>query len=172
MIALRHRIGMITLLVVALLAQLSFFPQVRVFGVVPDVMVVAVAAVAAREGSETGAVFGFVAGVLVDLFLQVPVGLTALTYVLVGHAVGTLQSGLLRASWWLGPAIGGVSSLVAGTLFVLVGLILGQEHLLTARTAVVVPTRAFYDAVLALGVFPLANRLLGPTEDELVPYES
>lgn len=168
---LRHRLGQVALLMTVLLAQLAFFPHVRLFGVVPDVMVVAVAAVAVREGPEAGAVFGFVAGVLIDLFLEVPVGLSALAYSVVGYGVGLLQTGVLRSAWWLSPAIAGSASLVGGLIFVLTALILGQEHLFATRTFVILPTRALYDAVLSLAIFPLANRLLGPAEDELVPYD-
>lgn len=168
---LRRRIGMVTLMVVALLVETAFFSHVRLFGVVPDVMVLAVAAVAAREGAEVGAAFGFTAGVLIDLFLEVPVGLSALCYTVVGYAIGTMQTGLMRSTWWLGPLLGGVASLAAGLLFVLVGIILGQEYLLAVRSFVVLPTRALYDAALALAVFPLTSRLLGPAEDELSPYE-
>lgn len=168
---LRHRLGQLALLLIVLLAQLTFFPQVRLFGVVPDVMIVAVAAVAVREGPDGGAVFGFVAGVSIDLFLEVPVGLSALAYSVVGYGVGLLQTGLLRSTWWLAPALGGSASLVGGLIFVLTALILGQEHLFAIRTFVIVPTRALYDAVLALAVFPLANRLLGPGDDELIPHD-
>lgn len=168
---LRRRVGMVTLLTAGLLAETTFFPHVRLFGVVPDVLVLAVVAVAAREGAEVGAAFGFAAGVLIDLFLEVPVGLSALSYTLVGYAIGTMQTGLMRSSWWLAPLLGGVGSLAAGTIFVLGGVILGQDHLLAVRSFVVIPSRAVYDAGLALLVFPLASRLLGPAEDELSPYE-
>lgn len=169
--AVRRRVGILTLLLVVLLAQTAFFPHVRAFGVVPDVMVLAVAVVAAREGAEVGAGFGFAAGVLIDLFLEVPVGLSALSYTLVGYGIGTLHTGLMRSTWWIGPLLGGAASLAAGTIFVLVGIILGQEHLLALRSFVVIPSRALYDAGLALLVFPLASRLLGPAEDQLSPYE-
>lgn len=169
---LRRRVGLVTLMLVVLLVQTAFFPHVRLFGVVPDVMVLAVAAVAAREGAEVGAGFGFTAGVLIDLFLEVPVGLSALSYTLVGYGIGILHTGLMRSTWWVGPALGGTASLAAGTIFVLVGVILGQDHLLAARSFMVIPTRAVYDAGLALAVFPLTSRLLGPAEDELSPYES
>lgn len=169
---LRRRAGMLTLLLVALVAQTTFFPHVRVFGIVPDVMLLAVVAVAAREGSEVGVVFGFAAGVSIDLFLEVPLGLSALSYVIVGHAIGLFHRGFLRARWWLGPALGGSASLAAGLLFVLVGTILGQVHLLALRTVVVIPARALCDAILAIVVFPLTSRLLGPADDELAPQES
>lgn len=169
---LRRRAGMVTLLLVVWLAETAFFPYVRLFGVVPDIVVVAVAAVAAREGAEVGAAFGFAAGVIVDLFLEVPLGLSALSYTIVGYGIGTLHTGLMRATWWTGPLLGGAASLTAGLVFVLVGIILGQEHLLAVRSFVVIPSRAVYDALLAFLIFPVAGRLLGPAADELSPYQS
>lgn len=168
----RRRVGMVTLLSIVLLAETAFFPHTRVVGVVPDVMILAVAAVAAREGAEMGAGFGFAAGVLIDLFLEVPVGLSALSYTVVGYGVGTLHTGIMRSTWWIAPLLGGAASLAAGTIFVLTGIILGEEHLLSLRSAFIIPMRAIYDAGLALLVFPLTARLLGPAEDELSPYEA
>lgn len=167
----RRRVGMGTLLLLALLAQTAFFPHVRPWGVVPDVMVLAVAAVAVREGAEIGAVFGFAAGVLIDLFLEVPVGLSAFAYAVVGYGVGMVQTGLLRPQWWMSPAIGGTASLVAGLIFVLAAMILGQEYLFSVRTFVVIPARAAYDALLAIAVFPVASRLMGPADETVAPYQ-
>lgn len=168
---LRRRVGTATLMLVVLLAQTALLPHLRFVGVVPDVMILAVAAVAAREGAEVGAVFGFTAGALIDLFLEVPLGLSALSYTVVGYGIGTLHTGLMRSTWWIAPLLGGAASAAGGAIFVLVGVILGEEHLLAVRSFVVIPTRAIADAALALAVFPLTSRLLGPAEDELSPYE-
>jgi rod shape-determining protein MreD len=160
----RRRVGIGTLMLVALLAQTVFFPYLKVVGVLPDVMVVATVAVAVRRGAETGALFGFGAGVAIDLFLEVPIGLSALSYTVVGYAVGSIQTGLLRERWWLVPLLGGAGSLAAGVVFVVVGLVMGQEYLFSLRTFLVLPPRALYDAVLSLAVFPLAARLIGPPD--------
>ena len=41
-------------------------------------------------------------GLLTDLlFLETPLGLSAMVYCLVGYGVGLLQAGVLRSSWWL-----------------------------------------------------------------------
>ena len=159
---LRRRVALPTLMIGALLAQTAFFPHVRIFGVVPDVMLLTVVAVAASEGPERGAVFGFVAGLLLDLFLEVPAGLSALCYTLVGYGVGVAQATFLRSQWWLVPVLGGTASLSGGLLFALAGIVVGEEYLLDARTFVVIGERAFYDALLALVVLPVAARIMGP----------
>lgn len=168
---LRRRLGEVGLLLAALLAQTSLFPQLRLFGVVPDVMVLAVVTVAAREGAEAGAAYGFAAGALIDLFLEVPLGLSALAYSVVGYGVGMLQTGLMRSTWWIGPALGGAGALASGLIFVLVGIILGQEHFLSLRSFGVIPAQALYAAVLALAGYPLASWALGPGDEAVAPYQ-
>ena len=54
---------------------------------------------------ESGAWVGFWAGLLADLSLTAtPLGLSALTYCLIGAAVGALRTGLLPESWVVIPA--------------------------------------------------------------------
>ena len=56
-------------------------------------------------GPDRGAVFGFFAGLVADLFLPTPFGLSALVGCLLGYATGIATRGLVRSSWWL--AVGG-----------------------------------------------------------------
>lgn len=162
---LRRRVVLTVLVVGALLGQIALFPHLRVGGVLPDVMLLVVVVVSAREGPEFGTPFGFGVGLLMDLFLEVPAGLSALSYTLVGYGVGVAQSSLLRRQWWLAPVLGGVSSLCGGLVFVLAGIVVGQDYLVDVRTFTVIPMRAVYDSALALGLFPVAGRLLGPSRD-------
>ena len=65
----------------------------------PDAMLLLTIVSALIAGPERGAVLGFAAGVLVDLTLQTPFGLSALVLCLVGFAVGQLQAAILRSAW-------------------------------------------------------------------------
>jgi rod shape-determining protein MreD len=60
-------------------------------GVRPDLLVLAVVAVAMASDATTGAVFGFAAGLVADLLFDLPVGVSALVYTAVGFAVGTVR---------------------------------------------------------------------------------
>ena len=77
--------------------------------------------------AETGSVVGFVAGAVADLFLPTPFGLSALTFSLVGFAVGSVQEGLLRAAWWITPVTVFVSSAVGVILFAFIGAVVGNQ---------------------------------------------
>jgi hypothetical protein len=71
-----------------LAAQAGLAPHLVARGVGPDLLLVAVVAVAAGRGARAGAAFGFAAGLGADLFLATPLGTSALAYTLVGHVFG------------------------------------------------------------------------------------
>jgi rod shape-determining protein MreD len=151
-----RRVRLMLLVAVAVLLQTAVFPHLRIGGAVPDVGLVLVVAVATRNGVEAGAAMGFVAGLLVDLFLQTPLGLSALAFALTGAAVGVVQAGLLRPGRWVAPLLGALGGLFANLLFVGVGILAGQDQLRSVHVLRVLGFAVFYDALIAAFVFPLA----------------
>ncbi|HYH49717.1 MAG TPA: rod shape-determining protein MreD [Acidimicrobiia bacterium] len=75
-------------LLTALVLHSGVVPHLTVRDAAPDVLLVAVVAMAAARGSRAGAGFGFVAGLGADVFLATPVGTSALAYTLLGHVLG------------------------------------------------------------------------------------
>jgi rod shape-determining protein MreD len=137
------------LVIVFALLQVTIFPHLRIAGRVPDLGLILAVAVAFDYGPEEGALVGFFAGLAYDLFLATPLGLTALAYALTAYAVGVLQGGVLRSPRWFTPVIGGASGLVAGLLFVGVGLLAGVGGVHGNQAFVTVGIASGYDALLA-----------------------
>ena len=91
------RLGRLALMLILLVVlQTALFPYLRIADVVPDLGLVAAVAIAVRYGPETGAAFGFAAGFASDVFLQTPLGLSALAFGLTAYFVGMLQRRLAR----------------------------------------------------------------------------
>jgi rod shape-determining protein MreD len=159
----RVRLKMTLLLGGMLLLQSSVLSGFRIRHVCPDAMLLTTVAAAIVGGQETGAVVGFVAGLLSDVFLQTPLGLSALVYALVGFAVGAAQGGVLRTSRWIPPLITVIASAFGIVLFALVGAMLGQTQLLApgpdglARIAALV---GVMNGVLAILLMPIMRRAL------------
>ena len=76
------------ILFVVAVAQVSIFSQLHVFGGAPDLLLVALVAIALLRGSLVGAVGGFFAGLLVDVASLGEMGLTALVLTLAGYWIG------------------------------------------------------------------------------------
>ena len=143
-------------LIAAVVVHTAVSPNLRVFGVAVDVMLLLTVASGIAAGAERGAAVGFVCGVLADCFLQTPFGLSALTYALVGYGVGVFQTGVLHSSWWIPAITSAVASAGAVVIFVGLGVVVGQDQLLSTRLIEVAAVIALLHALLA----PPAVRLM------------
>jgi rod shape-determining protein MreD len=152
----RIRLGFVILGAVVL--QTTLFTHLRIFGVAPDVGLVAVLAVAYEEGADTGAVFGFLTGLAIDMFLTTPAGLSALSYAVTGYIVGIIQSGMLRETQRIAPILGGIGGFFGGLVFVTVGGVVGQSGFLSFHSLRTIAIAALYDVLIAPIVFPVARR--------------
>nr|MDQ3757513.1 rod shape-determining protein MreD [Actinomycetota bacterium] len=159
---LRFRLPLALLLVLVL--QSAAFQDVRVRDVHPDALLLFAVAVGIVAGAELGALVAFATGLVADLFVQTPMGLSALAFALVAFAVGTVQAGLIRAAWWITPLTAFVGSALGVVLFALIGSVLGQGQLVTGRLPVIALVVASTNAVLSLPAVRLASWALADVE--------
>jgi rod shape-determining protein MreD len=76
---------------IGVLLQLSFFSQVELFHVSPDILPALVVCLALLGGSLTGAVAGFSIGFFVDCLLVEALGITSLVLLGVGYSAGLFR---------------------------------------------------------------------------------
>jgi rod shape-determining protein MreD len=143
-------------LLLAVIAHTAVSPNLRLFGVALDVLLLLSIAAAVAGGPERGAAVGFACGLLADCFLQTPFGLSALTYALVGYGVGVFQTGVLHSSWWIPAITAGVASVGAVVIFVGLGVVVGQDQLVSTRLLEVAGVLAVLHGLFA----PPAVRLM------------
>lgn len=151
-----YRVRAALALGLTLVVHLTLLSRLRLDNVRPDALLLIAVMAGLVAGSERGAIVGFCAGLLADLFLQTPLGLSALTYCLVGFAVGSLQTGILRAAWWI-PVVTALVGSIAGTvLYAVLGAMVGQLDFVSPRLVVIALLVGFMNAALA----PAAIRLV------------
>lgn len=140
----------VLILATTILLQTTLIARLPIFGERGDVVLLISIAAGIAGGSQAGALTGFAFGLTFDLLLQTPLGLSALAYCLTGYAVGALQTGVLRAAWWI-PVVSAVAGSALGVVtFALVGAMLGQDGLVTDRLAAIIGAVAVINAVLVL----------------------
>jgi rod shape-determining protein MreD len=150
----RARVPFVVLLF--LVVELTVLDRLRVFGAGPDIMLLLAVVAGIEGGPRVGALFGFAGGIALDLFLETPMGLSALVFCIVGYAVGNIQGGVLRAAWWI-PIVTTFVASVAGVLaYALVATVVGQPHLVTTHLLVVAAVVGVFNAILS----PFALRLV------------
>jgi rod shape-determining protein MreD len=121
--------------------QTTLCAQLKPFGTTVDLMLLGATASGVVGGSQRGALGGFVFGLLFDLVLVTPFGLSALVYGLAGFLVGYVQSLAFDPTWYINAGAVAVAS-AAGVLGLGVAQqFIGADAALTSgivRTALVV----------------------------------
>ncbi|HET6917317.1 MAG TPA: rod shape-determining protein MreD [Acidimicrobiales bacterium] len=127
------RLRIALLLVGVTVVQTALAADLRVAGVAPDLMVLTAILAGLAGGSEAGAVMGFFSGLLMDMFLaSTPVGLSALTYCVIGAIVGAGRASVMPERSLVVPVSALFATAAAVLMFVAFGEILGQGQLLSA----------------------------------------
>ena len=119
-------------------------------GAGPDLVLVAVVAIALAAGPRDGAIIGFVAGLALDIAPPASglLGQSALVFCLVGYGCGRLRLALERSAWL--PLAGVALGAVAGeALYALTGLIFGDPDITWQAVRQVLPAAVFYDLLIS-----------------------
>jgi rod shape-determining protein MreD len=114
-------------LITCLTLQLGVLTNLALFGVQADLLLLVAIGGAIAAGPDRGAAIGFTAGLVYDLMLQTPFGLSALTYAIVAYLVGSLQDSVLRAAWWIPVATATAASFFGVILYGVLGTVLGED---------------------------------------------
>jgi len=140
---------------VVVVVQHGFLDLVQVGRAHPDVMLLLPVAGGYVAGPERGAAFGFVTGLVADLFLPTTFGLSALVGCLVGFGTGLATGGLVRTSWWLPPVVGALATAGGLGAYAILGGVLGDPAMLRVYLAPALVAAVPAAVVLALPVVRL-----------------
>lgn len=144
----RFRVPLV--LVLALILDTTLLTEIRIAGVMPDLMLLLAVAAGLEAGPTTGALVGFVSGMMADLVLPTPMGLSALVFTLVGYGVGITKGGLLRDAWWFPMFVAFVACSAGEGLFAVVGTVIGEAALINAHLGTIMLVVGATDGLLAL----------------------
>jgi rod shape-determining protein MreD len=144
------------------LLQLSFFSQVALFHVSPDILPALVVCLALLGGSLTGAVAGFSIGFFVDCLLVEALGISSLVLLSIGYIAGLVRE-RFEIHGSLSPALLCMGlTLVAELGFAAIQLLLGIDapvSVLIVRDMVLKSVYAFF---LGWPLYLLIRRALRP----------
>ena len=157
----RPRFRIPVLLVTFVVVQAIVLRRLRIEGAHPELLLIVPLAAGLAGGRERGAAMGFAAGLLADLFLLAPFGLSALVYSVLGFTVGAFRSGILRSTWWIPVAIAAGGSALGVVGYALVSTVVGQTQMIDSRLAVVAAVVCILNAPLSIAAIPLVTWALG-----------
>jgi rod shape-determining protein MreD len=155
------------LAVVVVFGQIGVVSEVPVFGVSVDLSPLLVAFTGLLCGSLVGAVTGFAVGLLLDLSLVQTLGITSLTFTLIGYGAGRLRE-LRDPQAALTPLIvGSAAAACASFGYSLIEFLLGVDAPVSWELLRQIVVGVLIDAALALPMWALVRRCLvgGLAED-------
>jgi rod shape-determining protein MreD len=120
-------IRIVAIVLLAVLLQLSFFSQIELFRVSPDILPAVVVSLGLLGGSLAGAVSGFSVGLLVDCLLVEALGATSLVLLSVGYLAGIYRERFDVTNSLIPPLLCMALTLVAELSFAAVQLMLGVD---------------------------------------------
>lgn len=164
-----------TLVVVALVIQVSVLGRLQLPGAVPDLVLLTVVALALVYGHVSGALIGFGAGLLADLAPPADhaAGRYALVLCLIGYLVGLARpdSGRFRSAW--GPMLTVVAAAIGSTLlYAGVGALVGDTAARHVGLTGLLFTATLYDLLLAPFTVPFIMALARRAENDPMAVEA
>ena len=137
--------------------QRTFLSEMKVFGVVLQIVLALAAAAGAGAGPERGAIGGFTLGLMYDLATGSPLGLTALVYALAGFVAGYVLTLTPSPQWWLASIFTAVGAAVGETAVPVARTLIGQDGWFTSRLFTIVPVVSAFALVLSPLFVPLGR---------------
>ncbi|MCW2899085.1 MAG: rod shape-determining protein MreD [Streptosporangiaceae bacterium] len=171
-----RKVTAVAVTVIALVVQVSVANRLPLpGGVAPDLVLLAVVALALVNGPLVGLVTGFCAGLTADIVPPADhtIGRYALVYCLVGYICGSFTEEMDRSP--VTPFVGVAAGALAGTLlYVGVGMVLGDPRAGWPVISRVVPLAVVYDVLaspfVVWAVIRVTRRLAGErTHDRFDP---
>ena len=160
---------LVAIVVLGVLLQLSFFSQVALFHVSPDVLPSLVVALGLLGGSMTGAVSGFSVGLLLDSLLIVPLGGGSLVLLACGYLAGLFRERFEIHSPLVPPLLCMVLTLFAELGYGAVRLTLGIDASVSSLVLRDLLLKSIFAFFLGWAIYVALRRLLRPAlvEDQM-----
>src|SRR5205823_2698683 len=102
-------------------------PVGTVVGAKPELLLLMVVAVGMSEGPAFGATAGFVMGLSTDLVLQLPAGVSALTFTVIGYVVGRMRAQVQAPGAWLPMAMVSIATFLGVLFYAAFNRVLGEQ---------------------------------------------
>ena len=153
---------LVAIVILGVILQLSFFSQVALFHVSPDVLPALVVVLGLLGGSLTGAVCGFWVGFLLDCLLIAPLGGASLVLLATGYLAGLFRERFEIHSALVAPVLCMALTLFAELGFGAVELMLGIDAPVSSLVIRDMLLKSIFAFFLGWAIYAGVRRALRP----------
>jgi rod shape-determining protein MreD len=142
--------------------QLHIVDGIQIAGFHPLILLLIPIGAALEGDASRAAIAGFTAGLILDLYLETPLGLSGLVFAIVGYGVASFERGVIRADRWLQPAVAGAASAAGVVGIGIAAAIFGRPEYFRLSLIGSVVMVGVFNALVATPVIWLVRWALGP----------
>jgi len=153
------------LILINFILQTSVWPQLAIFGVIPDTALIFTVSYGVLRGDVEGALFGFSAGLLHDIFSGGPLGMFALFGFVIGFISGKPFRDFFKDNYFL-PFFVVLAAVIVQQFAIYVSsfLFLGQLNFPLFARLIILPT-VIYTVSLSIPLYSLLHFINTRVED-------
>lgn len=148
-------------LMLAIYLQIALAIDARVLGAVANFTLVVVVAFALRYGPAWGAVVGFISGLLLDIALQAPLGMSALVLTPIGWGVGVFAQRRRRVSLAMAVTMLLISAIVCSAVDIFLTTVITGDSIAWSTIAIAGTAGALLTLLAGIILLPCLRRLMG-----------
>lgn len=150
--------------------QSTLLPHVRVFGVQPDLVLLAVVAWSLLRGSEEGMLWALIGGLALDILSSARLGVNTLPLLLISFLAGLWQRGIVRQDILIPFLVIPVATLAYQGAMIALLKLLGWEGTWGASLRHAILPTTLVNTLLMPAVYVLMRRLHRRTHDENIEW--
>lgn len=149
------------ILVVAIYLQIALAIDARVLGAIPNFALVVLVAFALRFGPAWGAAVGFTVGVLIDIAVQAPLGMSSLVLTPIGWGVGVFSQRRRRISLAMAVVVLLLAAIICLAADIVVATVILNESIAWSSIAVAGTAGVMFTVLVGIIMLPILRRLMG-----------
>ncbi len=150
---------MVIILVFGFVLQTSFFAQLKLAGVTPNILLVLTVSFGLLQGSLSGMLVGGFCGLICDLYDGTYLGLFFILFIYVGFLSGVVKRWFYGEDLKLPLVLIGVMDILYGMAVYLVGFLLRQQFDFQYYFQTIIVPEAVYTVLVAIVIYFLVFRL-------------
>ena len=148
------RIGvMAAVLIINFSLQSTLFSYIAILGVTPDTALIIIVSYSILRGDVEGAILGFFAGLLTDIYFNSYIGLYALMFMLIGYFCGKPFKNFFRENFFLPLSLVAFSSLLYQFMIYVVNFLFKAELNLPFYFRTIILPASVYTLILTVPVY-------------------
>ena len=149
------------ILVVAIYLEIALAIDARVLGAIPNFVLVVLVALALRFGPAWGAAIGFASGLLIDIAIQAPLGMSSLVLTPIGWGVGVFAGRRRRVSLAMAVTVVFVAAIIRTATDVIVATTIDNESIAWSTVVISGTAGVMFTLLAGIVLLPVLRRLMG-----------